>query len=170
MCEYINSECVERAVTQGTIDLDGHLIRISRRQPSGTTAAPSSSPSSLPPKEASEPEHRATQVSSTPPYISDTNINSGNASANRRQIGATLFIGNLPFTQTGPSLQMFFDSYECDTICVRVTTDAKTGKSRGFGYVDFETRAAAEDAMKRLNGVTCQGRKLKLDWTESRKR
>ena len=151
MCEYTTPSSVDAAVLAGDILVGDHPIHVSRRK--GDTPTPTLS-------KPAPPQPAAPETKPRPP----------STSTGKRHIGATLYVGNLPYTQTGPSLQMFFDSYECDSICVRVTTDPTTGKSRGFGYVDFETREAAEDAMKKLKNVTCQGRKLRLDWTESRKR
>ena len=161
MCEYESVDSVNTATSSGDILVGDHAIHISRRKGAETPQPPA--------KTAPSDSSRGTRTT-TPKQTGAEHPPSLQHGSGQRKIGATLYVGNLPYSQSGPSLQMFFDSYECDTICVRVTTDPKTGKSRGFGYADFETREAAEDAMKKLNGIPCQGRKLKLDWTESRKR
>ena len=45
-----------------------------------------------------------------------------------------------------------------------VATDKYSGRSRGYGFVAFETRADADEAMKSLNGYEVEGRALRLDW------
>lgn len=38
--------------------------------------------------------------------------------------------------------------------------DRQTGRSRGFGFVEFEDDAAADEAINKMNGADLEGRKL----------
>lgn len=44
-----------------------------------------------------------------------------------------------------------------------VITDRQTGRSKGFGFVTFETEAQATEAMEKFNNKEVEGRPLKVD-------
>jgi nucleolin len=48
----------------------------------------------------------------------------------------------------------------------RVVTDKETGRSRGFGYVDFDSPEAAEKAYNDKNGAYLEGRDMRLDFAQ----
>ena len=50
----------------------------------------------------------------------------------------------------------------------RVITMADSGKSRGFGYVDFETAEDSANALDAMKGVTVDDRELRLDFAPDR--
>ncbi len=45
-----------------------------------------------------------------------------------------------------------------------VGVNRETGQSKGFGFIAFAERKAAEDAMAGLAGRDIQGRVVRLDW------
>jgi RNA recognition motif-containing protein len=45
-----------------------------------------------------------------------------------------------------------------------VGVNRETGQSKGFGFIAFAERKAAEDAMAGLAGRDVQGRVVRLDW------
>lgn len=67
----------------------------------------------------------------------------------------TAFIGNLTFETEEQELKEFF--VDLDPISVRLVKDA-TGKSKGFGYVEFPSgdklKAALDRGMSQLGGRT----------------
>lgn len=50
----------------------------------------------------------------------------------------------------------------------RVVSDKATGRSRGFGYVDFEDNESATKAYEAMQGKEIDGRALNLDYANSR--
>ena len=42
-------------------------------------------------------------------------------------------------------------------------TDKKEGRSRGFGFVSYETPLQAQEAIKRINGKSVLGKRLKVE-------
>ncbi|KAK9138446.1 hypothetical protein Sjap_009040 [Stephania japonica] len=63
-----------------------------------------------------------------------------------------LFIGGLSFGTNDQSLRDAFSSFgEVDE--ARVITDRETGRSRGFGFVNFTTEDCAKTAMSSMDGT-----------------
>lgn len=72
-----------------------------------------------------------------------------------------IYIGNLPYRITKNEITDFFAT--CGAIeHVHIATDRQTGDSKGFGFVTFETKEAADKAVK-LNGTELKARALRID-------
>lgn len=76
---------------------------------------------------------------------------------------ATLWVGNLGWGVDDNALYEEFQNSE-GLVGARIVTDKETGRSRGFGYIDFETPEAAEKAYNEKNGAFLQGRDMRLDF------
>lgn len=76
---------------------------------------------------------------------------------------STLWVGNLGWGVDDNALYEEFQNIE-GIVGARVVTDKESGRSRGFGYVDFENPDAAEKAYNEKNGAFLQGRDLRLDF------
>lgn len=74
-----------------------------------------------------------------------------------------IYVGNLPFATGDNELRDLFSEFGVLTRSV-VGTDKHSGRSLGFGFIAFETRAAAEAAMSAMSGKQIGGRELRLDW------
>lgn len=80
-----------------------------------------------------------------------------------------LYVGNLPYTATEEELRALFEQHGATT-SVAVIMDRETGRSRGFGFVEFETDAAAEAAREALDGRDMGGRALRVNEAQERQR
>ena len=70
-----------------------------------------------------------------------------------------LFVGGIPWATTSDDLQQLFSQH--GTIATAtVITDKMTGRSRGFGFVEFENDAEADAATAALNNSDYNGRTL----------
>lgn len=78
-----------------------------------------------------------------------------------------LYVGNLPFTTTDAQLEEVFGQYGA-IASVNVITDRETGRSRGFGFVEFENQDDAQSAQAALDGQDFEGRPLRVN--EAKKR
>ncbi|MBX9782120.1 MAG: RNA-binding protein [Chitinophagaceae bacterium] len=78
-----------------------------------------------------------------------------------------IYVSNLSFNVTDDDLKGFFESYGTVT-SAKVITDKFTGKSRGFGFVEMSDDAAAQTAIKELDGGMVEGRAIKV--TEAKPR
>ena len=84
-------------------------------------------------------------------------------------MGKKLYIGNLPYTATEEELRGLFEEHGTTT-SVAVIMDRETGRSRGFGFVEFETEASAEAARNALDGRDMGGRPLRVNEAQERER
>lgn len=70
-----------------------------------------------------------------------------------------LFVGSLPWATDDAELQSLFSQYG-EVTSARVMTDKFTGRSRGFGFVEFANDADAAKAVSALDGSTLGGRQI----------
>ena len=80
-----------------------------------------------------------------------------------------LFVGNLPFALNETSLEELF-AESGKVVSVAIPTDRDTGRKRGFAFVEMETQADAEAAVKKLNGHTVEGRQIVVNTAHERER
>ena len=72
-----------------------------------------------------------------------------------------LFVGNLAWRTGDKDLEACFAPFG-DITKARVITEKLTGKSRGFGFVDFADEEAAAKAIAELDGKDLLGRALRV--------
>jgi len=80
-----------------------------------------------------------------------------------------LYVGNLSFNTTEESLSSAFSAIGE----VRETTivmDRETGRSRGFGFVAMADAGTAQRAISELNGSELDGRALRVNLAEQRRK
>lgn len=70
-----------------------------------------------------------------------------------------LFIGGLPYATTEDELREMFAKIGPVSTCT-IIIDKFTGRSKGFGFIEFENDADADKAVKELNGIDMGGRKI----------
>lgn len=73
-----------------------------------------------------------------------------------------LFIGNLAYSTTDDSLKAHFETIG-EVSSARVITDRETGRSRGFGFVEFADEANNQKAVDSLNGKELDGREISVN-------
>ncbi|KAJ1428050.1 hypothetical protein B484DRAFT_396974, partial [Ochromonadaceae sp. CCMP2298] len=80
-----------------------------------------------------------------------------------------VFVGNLPFDIEEDQLTSLVNEKAGSSFAsLRLARDRRTGRSRGFGYIDYEDKAEAEAAISKLVGLELGGRELKIDFSEPR--
>ena len=70
-----------------------------------------------------------------------------------------LYIGNLPYSVTDTALRELFTPLG-EVSSVSIITDRDSGRSKGFGFVEMETEAAAQQAITQLSGKTMDDRAI----------
>lgn len=61
-----------------------------------------------------------------------------------------LYIGNLPYTTTEDDLRNMFSAYG-NVLSVTIISDRDSGRSKGFGFVELEDDAKAQEAITALD-------------------
>ena len=72
---------------------------------------------------------------------------------------ANLFIGSLAYATTDDTLKAFFEEIG-PVKSARVITDRESGRSKGFGFVEFEDESNNDKAVDQLNGKELDGRAI----------
>ena len=78
-----------------------------------------------------------------------------------------LFVGNLPYQATEDDLRTHFSQVGQPTQIVR-PLDRETGRARGFAFVEYAERPAAEAAIKQFDGQLFMGRPLAVSEARAR--
>ena len=68
-----------------------------------------------------------------------------------------LFVGGLPWATTDAGLEEAFARFG-EIVQAKVVLDRETGRSRGFGFVTFESEADASVAQQEMNGQSIEGK------------
>ena len=78
-----------------------------------------------------------------------------------------LYVGNLSFETTSNDLQTLFA--QAGTVeSVSLIEDRETGRSRGFGFVEMQTKEEGAAAIKQFNGKDVGGRALNVNEAKPR--
>ena len=78
-----------------------------------------------------------------------------------------VFVGSLSFNTDQNGLAAYFASVGTVT-SANIITDKMTGRSKGFGFVEFSTDAEAQAAVDKLNNTELDGRTLFVDLAQPR--
>ncbi len=74
-------------------------------------------------------------------------------------MGKKLYVGSIPFSATEESLRDIFSTIG-EVESVKIITDADTGRSKGFGFVEMSSAEDAKKAIEQLNGTKFMERAL----------
>lgn len=72
-----------------------------------------------------------------------------------------LFVGNLSFQVNDMELEDLFKQYG-GVSSAKVIVDRRTGRSRGFAFVEMSAEDQAQQAIEALNGFEVQGRPVNV--------
>ena len=74
-------------------------------------------------------------------------------------MGKKLYVGNLPYSATEATLRELFAPLG-EVTSVSIITDRDSGRSKGFGFVEMATDAAAQQAISQLSGKSMDDRAI----------
>ena len=96
----------------------------------------------------------------TPWLASLFNSSHATSSADSSLESATLYVGNLPYKANEDAVKDYFKSFT-DVQSVRLMKDRRTGKRKGYGFVEILTNDV-DAAIDKLNDSIFQDRTLKV--------
>ncbi len=74
-----------------------------------------------------------------------------------------IYIGNLEYSVKDSTLKALLEEKGIAVKDIKVITDKFTGKSKGFGFAEFDTEEETQKAIDALNGQDVNGRALKVN-------
>ena len=73
-----------------------------------------------------------------------------------------LYVGNLPYSANDTTLNELFS--KCgEVVSAKVITDADSGRSKGFGFVEMGTTEEAKKAIEQFDNTELDGRNIKVN-------
>jgi len=79
-----------------------------------------------------------------------------------------LFVGSLAWAATDEDLQALFSPIG-ELVSASVVKYPDTGRSKGFGFVEYSSTEEAQKAKDELDGKEIAGRAIKIDFARPRK-
>jgi cold-inducible RNA-binding protein len=73
-----------------------------------------------------------------------------------------LYVGNLSYSATEDGIKELFTPFG-EVASVKIITDAATGRSKGFGFVEMTNDDEGEKAIASLNGTTHDSRAITVN-------
>jgi len=73
-----------------------------------------------------------------------------------------IYIGNIAYTMTADELKELCTPFG-NVVSAKIITDRATGKSKGYGFVEFDNEESAQKAIKELNDTQVKGRNIKVN-------
>jgi RNA recognition motif-containing protein len=80
-----------------------------------------------------------------------------------------LFVRNLSFRTTDGELSDLFSQHG-EVVSARIAKDRDTGRPRGFAFIEMNTPASAEEAIRALDNTEFGGRTMSVAMSEPRER
>ncbi len=77
-------------------------------------------------------------------------------------MSVTLYVGNISYAMKEDDLRKAFSKFG-EVVSVKIITDKRTGKSKGYGFVEMDNETAATNAISSLNGQELAGRNVKVN-------
>jgi nucleolysin TIA-1/TIAR len=81
--------------------------------------------------------------------------------------GYQVFVGDLPQEVDDAKLREIFGAFG-SVLEARVMTDTQTGRSRGYAFVSFGDRDAAQHAIAQMNGFLLGSKRIRCNWATPR--
>lgn len=84
-------------------------------------------------------------------------------------MGSKLFVGGLSWNTDEHLLSGAFEKFGVVEEA-KIITDRETGRSRGFGFVTFDSSDSADMAISQMDGTELDGRRIKVSHAQERSR
>jgi RNA recognition motif-containing protein len=81
-------------------------------------------------------------------------------------MSVTLYVGNISYSMREDELKNAFGQFG-EVVSAKIIMDKRTGKSKGYGFVEMGSDAAANEALNGINGKELAGRNVKVNKANS---
>jgi len=78
-----------------------------------------------------------------------------------------IYVGNLSYQVTEEELSEIFEQFG-QVASVNIIKDRYSGQSKGFGFVEMESKSESDTAIEQLNGSLIKGRNVKVNKARQR--
>jgi len=82
-------------------------------------------------------------------------------------MGKKVFVGSLSWDTTELGLSEAFQRFG-EIAETKLIMERDTGRSRGFGFITFETEEAAQQAISEMDGKELDGRTIRVDMAQDK--
>jgi RNA recognition motif-containing protein len=82
-------------------------------------------------------------------------------------VAKRLFVGNLAYSTTNEQLAEYFSQFG-EVSSATVIMDRESGRSKGYGFVEFADDAAGDSAVSKGDGAEYEGRRLTVSEAKPR--
>jgi nucleolin len=135
------------------VEVDGRAVRVSAAGPRPTAGE----------REEKREEKREKKEKKEPREKKERKERVEKPAGTLTDESARLFVGSLAWITDDASLMKAFDAPTPGSVTdAKVLFDRYNARSKGFGFVTFNTAAAAEKALSELNGVEIDGRAVSV--------
>ena len=73
-----------------------------------------------------------------------------------------LFVGGIAYATTEDTLKNYFEQIG-EVASAKIALERETGRSRGFGFIEFVDEANNQKAIDELDGTELEGKRLKIN-------
>ncbi len=80
-----------------------------------------------------------------------------------------IYIGNLEYSISEEELQKAIEEKGLKTAGVNIVKDKFSGRSKGFGFAEFDNEEDSKQAITSLDGFELKGRKLRVNKARRRR-
>jgi RNA recognition motif-containing protein len=81
-------------------------------------------------------------------------------------MSVTLYVGNISYSMKAEELSKAFSEFG-EVKSAKIITDKRSGRSKGYGFVEMESEEAADNAVNAMNGKELAGRNIKVNKAHS---
>lgn len=169
--EYSEQSDLDAETIPGAVDskaLQSELAKVASNEASSGEESDSeaSSASSSDESDSEEEEAQVPAPRKRKAEAEESSTSAKKSSAEGDQSG-NLFVGNLSWNVDEEWLKSEFEKFG-ELLSLRIVTDKDTGRSRGFGYVEFVNPEDAAKALQEMSGQQIDGRRLNVDTAAKR--
>ena len=80
-----------------------------------------------------------------------------------------IYVGQLPYSATEEELREMFQEFG-EVASLNLIMDTYSGQSKGFGFIEMPNNSEADQAIKGLNKSMLNGREIKVNQAEERRK